>query len=258
MKEKPQRPHSSQRLQRLDKILSHMGFGTRSVIKQKVREGAVTVNGVPVKDSGLQIHPESDQITFAGQRVAYREYIYLLMNKPAGVISATEDHREKTVVDLLSSEYTTFHPFPVGRLDKDTEGLLLLTNDGVLAHQLLSPRKKVPKVYLAKVLGEMTSADVEHFQHGVTLDDGYVTLPAQLSIDQVSDDTALGLITWVKLTITEGKFHQVKRMVEAVGKKVVYLKRLSMGTLQLDDQLALGEVRELTSEELDQIRNGVK
>jgi 16S rRNA pseudouridine516 synthase len=255
MKGKQQRP---QGLQRLDKILSHMGFGTRSVIKQRVREGAVTVNGVQVKDSGLQIHPGVDQITFAGEQVNYREHIYLLMNKPAGVISATEDHREKTVVDLLSSEYATFQPFPVGRLDKDTEGLLILTNDGILAHQLLSPRKKVPKVYLAKVLGEMTAADAEHFQHGVTLDDGYVTLPAHLSIDQVCVDPALGVISWVKLTIMEGKFHQVKRMVEAVGKKVVYLKRLSMGALQLDDQLALGEVRELTPEELHQIRKEVK
>lgn len=238
-------------------MLGHMGYGTRSEIKKAVKNGEITVNGLVVKDSGLQVDPYADEVTVSGERVRpYREFIYLLMNKPAGVVSATEDTRDKTVVDLLAPEYAAFEPFPVGRLDKDTEGLLLLTNDGQLAHKLLSPKKHVPKTYFAEVAGRVTEADGEAFERGVTLDDGYVTLPGKLRILSAQPD-AQDPDTWrsrIELTITEGKFHQVKRMFEAVGKKVTYLKRLSMGSLQLDEQLPLGGVRELTDEELSALQ----
>ena len=175
--------------------------------------------------------------------------IYLMMNKPQGVLSATEDANDQTVVDLLEFEDARYEPFPVGRLDKDTEGFVLLTNNGKLAHELLSPKKHVPKTYYAKVEGTVTEEDVNTFKQGVTLDDGYVTKPAELKVlksDQKSE---------IELTITEGKFHQVKRMFIAVGKKVIYLKRLSIGPLQLDKTLALGEYRELTETEIEQLEN---
>ncbi|KAF6510537.1 Ribosomal small subunit pseudouridine synthase A [Geobacillus stearothermophilus] len=171
-----------------------------------------------------------------------------MMNKPSGVVSATEDAVEETVVDLLEEEDRAFSPFPVGRLDKDTEGLLLLTNDGQLAHQLLSPKKHVPKTYFAVVDGEVTEADVAAFQRGVVLDDGYETKPAKLVV------LKSGLRSDVEVTITEGKFHQVKRMFQAVGKRVVYLKRIQMGPLPLDPDLAVGEYRELTDEEVDMLK----
>jgi 16S rRNA pseudouridine516 synthase len=242
--------------QRLDKMLGHLGYGSRNEIRKAVKDGAVMVNGKLVKDSGLQVDPDQDAVRFEGKEIRYREFIYIMLNKPAGVVSATEDKRDKTVVDLLEAEQAAFQPFPVGRLDKDTEGLLLLTNDGQLAHQLLSPKKHVPKTYYAKVAGEVTTEDGEAFARGVTLDDGYVTLPAQLTI--LSVDAASGAegaaCSLIELTITEGKFHQVKRMFEAVGKKVLYLKRLSMGSLLLDPDLPLGAVRELTEEELTNLR----
>ena len=175
-----------------------------------------------------------------------------MMHKPQGVISATEDNRDQTVVDLLDEEYLPFSVFPVGRLDKDTEGLLLLTNDGKLAHNLLSPKKNVPKTYYAKVLGTVTKSDIESFKEGVFIEEDYKTLPAELNIlksDEISE---------IELTIYEGKFHQVKRMFEAVDKTVVYLKRLSMGTLNLDPSLPLGEYRELTEEELESLQNLVR
>ena len=237
------------RKQRLDKILGHLGYGTRSELKKAVKLGAVTVNGRVATDSGMQIDPEQDVILFEGTRVHYREFIYLMMNKPAGVISATEDLREKTVLDLLEAEYAAFEPFPVGRLDKDTEGLLLLTNDGQLAHRLLSPKKHVPKTYYGDVEGTVTEEDAAAFRRGVTLDDGYVTMPAELRILEANGGSSR-----IELTIMEGKFHQVKRMFEAVGKKVVYLKRIGMGPLPLDEALPLGAVRELTSKELESLR----
>lgn len=237
--------------QRLDKVLSHVGYGTRSEIKRMVKHGSVEVNGKVIKDSGMQVDPGKDDIRFDGTVVQYREFIYLMLNKPAGVVSATEDRRDKTVIDLLAPAHAAFNPFPVGRLDKDTEGLLLLTNDGQLAHRLLSPKKHVPKTYYAVVAGTVTEEDGARFAQGVTLDDGYVTLPARLNIVAVKQEEAR---SYIELTITEGKFHQVKRMFEAVGKKVVYLKRLSMGGLQLDESLPLGAVRELTETELERLR----
>ncbi|AEI40206.1 pseudouridine synthase [Paenibacillus mucilaginosus] len=238
---------------RLDKLLAHTGFGTRSQIKLLVKAGSVTVNGKTAKDSGQQIVPERDHVQVDGETVRYREFVYLMLHKPPGVVSATEDNRDRTVLDLLDEEYAHLELFPVGRLDKDTEGLLLLTNDGKLSHNLLSPRKHVPKTYYADVEGAVDESDIEAFAQGVTLDDGYVTMPAELRILHRGDPAA-GDLSRIELTIREGKFHQVKRMFQAVGKRVVYLKRLSMGPLKLDPQLPLGEARELTEEELEGLR----
>lgn len=235
---------------RLDKMLCHMGYGTRSEIRRFVREGVVVVNGCGVKDSGKPVDPDRDRVWFKGEEVKYRKFVYLMMNKPAGVVSATEDVRDRTVIDLLERPYAGFGLFPVGRLDKDTEGLLLLTNDGQLAHRLLSPRKQVPKTYFAQVEGVVTLRDRDVFARGVTLDDGYETLPASLRILE-SAEAGPSVCTNVELTIVEGKFHQIKRMFLAVGKRVVYLKRLSMGTLTLDGNLASGHARELSAAELD-------
>ena len=223
---------------RLDKLLSNMGFGTRSEIRRAVKQGVVTVDGVTVKDFGLILDPEAADVRFDGEKVVFREVIYVMLNKPQGVISATEDSRDRTVIDLLDPNDRVLQPFPVGRLDKDTEGLLLLTNDGKLAHDLLSPRKHVPKVYEANVLGDVGSEDIRVFAAGVELDDGYVTMPAQLLIHG-HEEVEEGLLSRITLTIHEGKFHQVKRMFEAVGKKVVYLRRITMGPLQLDPDLRL-------------------
>lgn len=232
---------------RLDKLLSNMGFGTRKEVKQLMKKGAVQVNAVAVKDAALHVDPVKDEVTVLGQKVVYKEFMYLMMNKPQGVLSATEDKRDQTVIDLLDEEYNIFEMFPVGRLDKDTEGFLLLTNDGKLAHNLLSPKKGVPKTYYAHIDGIVTEEDTNQFSEGVILDDGYETKPGQLRILKSAD------ISEIELTITEGKYHQVKRMFEAVGKQVVYLKRLSMGPLSLDESLALGSYRELTEEELQQL-----
>lgn len=240
--------------QRLDKILAHVGVGTRSELKRLAKEGAIYVNGVKVKDSGMQVNPDKDTIQVNGETVLYREFVYLMMNKPQGVVSATEDNRDRTVVDLLDAAYAPFEVFPVGRLDKDTEGFLLLTNDGKLSHNLLSPRKHVPKTYYAKVEWEVTEAVAEAFAQGVTLDDGYETLPGVLKILSTGNEIG-GVPSEIELTIMEGKFHQVKRMFQAVGKKVVYLKRISMGPLELDLSLALGQVRELTQDELTALKN---
>lgn len=233
---------------RIDKMLANLGFGSRKEVKQLLKGGAVKVNEKLVKDAKQQVNPESDVVTLNGEVVEYKEFIYLMMNKPPGVISATEDLNDKTVIDLLGMEEQVYEPFPVGRLDKDTEGLLLLTNDGQLAHRLLSPKKHVPKMYYAVIDGVVTEEDVNAFKAGVTLDDGYLTKPGHLTIIKS------GLRSEIELTITEGKFHQVKRMFQSVGKKVVYLKRMTMGPLSLDEELELGEYRELTDEEIEQLQ----
>lgn len=240
---------------RIDKLLSHMGFGTRSEIKKAVKQGKVTVDGQTVKDSGLIVDPERTEVAYEGSPVVYKDVVYFMMNKPQGVISATEDGRERTVIDLLEPEDRLLEPFPVGRLDKDTVGLLLLTNDGQLAHELLSPRKHVPKTYRALVRGEVGDDDKRRFREGVALDDGYVTLPAELQVLELERQNEDGEVySTIRLTIHEGKFHQVKRMFEAVGKKVVRLKRVSMGPLALDESLPEGTYRELTEEELQSLR----
>lgn len=220
-------------------MLSNFGFGSRTEIKSAVKKGIVLVDGKIIKDSGMYVDPVESIIEMNGNRLNYRKYIYLMMNKPKGVISATTDNKQKTVFDILPEKYKCFDLFPAGRLDIDTEGLVLMTNDGQLSHEILSPKKHVTKQYYAHVLGMVNDSDIEAFRNGVTLDDGYTTLPAQLEIIK-SDE-----ISEIKLSIVEGKFHQVKRMFEAVDKKVIYLKRLSMGMLRLDETLELGECKEL-------------
>ncbi|MHA7962670.1 pseudouridine synthase [Paenibacillus sp. CAU 1782] len=234
---------------RIDKLLAHSGCGTRSEIKRYVKAGMVTVDGITVKDSGLIVNPSEQVIAFQGEQVHYRSVVYFMLNKPQGVISATEDARDKTVIDLLKPEDTLPGPFPVGRLDKDTVGLLLLTNDGALAHDLLSPRKHVVKTYEATVRGKVTGEDIAAFSEGVELEDGYMTMPAELQILNADSDEE-GDLTYISLKIKEGKFHQVKRMFQAVGKTVLTLKRVTMGPLVLDEELAEGQYRELSQEEL--------
>ncbi|MDW0110314.1 pseudouridine synthase [Sporosarcina aquimarina] len=229
---------------RLDKLLANNGFGTRKDVKQLIRKGNVRVNGAPEKDPGAHVDTDADSVDVLGEPVIHQEFIYLMMNKPPGVLSATEDKWDQTVIDLLSENEQRFNPFPVGRLDKDTEGLLLITNDGKLAHELLSPKKDIPKTYYAKIEGRVTEADTAAFSEGVTLEDGFHTKPGILKILHSDEESE------IELTITEGKFHQVKRMFEAVDKRVLFLKRLSMGTLKLDETLAPGHFRELTEQEV--------
>ncbi|MEG9298645.1 pseudouridine synthase [Mangrovibacillus sp. Mu-81] len=233
---------------RIDKLLANMGYGSRKEVKKLLKDGGLQVNGEVIKDGKVHVDAEKDTVMLYGDKVEYREFIYLLMNKPPGLISATEDANEETVIDILQMDDQIFNPFPVGRLDKDTEGLLLITNDGQLSHQLLSPKRHVPKTYFAVIEGEVADRDVEAFKEGVTLEDGYHTKPGDLVI------LKSGLTSDIELTITEGKFHQVKRMFESVGKRVVYLKRLSMGPLKLDEDLELGEYRELTDEEVEMLK----
>ncbi|WP_409289902.1 pseudouridine synthase [Peribacillus sp. SCS-37] len=233
---------------RIDKLLANMGYGTRSEVKKLLKAGIVKVNDVPVKDAKQHVNPETDLVTVSGETVQYREYIYLMMNKPQGLLSATEDAVQETVIDLLEPEDAVFEPFPVGRLDKDTEGFLLLTNDGQLAHQLLSPKMHVDKVYFAVIEGEVTEDDIAAFRAGVLLEDGYMTKPGDLRI------LKSGAMSDVEVVISEGKYHQIKRMFAARGKRVVFLKRISMGPLKLDEELELGQYRELTDEELALLR----
>lgn len=229
---------------RVDKLLSNEGVASRAELKKYCKQGLISVNGKVINNPGVQVDSESDDIRFNGEKIVYREFVYIMLNKPDGYISATFDKYDPIVLDLIDQSYLVFEPFPVGRLDKDTEGLLVLTNDGQLAHRVLSPKKHVPKTYYAKIQGKVTEEDILAFEKGVILDDGYETMPSQLKILK-SDD-----MSEIELTIHEGKFHQVKRMFESVGKKVVYLKRLSMGKLKLDESLGLGEYRELTEEEV--------
>lgn len=233
---------------RIDKVLANLGYGTRKEVKKLLKTGGVKVDDEIVKDAKTHVNPSTQTISVYGEEIEYREYIYLMMNKPKGVISATEDKEHETVIDLLAYEHAIFEPFPVGRLDKDTEGFLLLTNDGKLSHELMSPKKHVPKTYEAVVQGVVTEEDVTLFREGVELDDGYITKPGELVIIKS------GEISEIQLTITEGKFHQVKRMFQAVGKFVLELKRTKIGPLTLDGRLGLGEYRELTEEELEQLR----
>jgi len=232
---------------RLDKYLASMGKGTRSEVKGYIRKGRVKVDGKVVKSSDLKLDSVKSEVYLDNTKVEYVTYEYYMLNKPAGVISATTDNYNKTVVELITDSKNK-DIFPVGRLDKDTEGLLLITNDGDLAHRLLSPKNHVGKVYYARVQGLVTKNDVEQFAEGIKLDDDFTTLPAQLKIIEA------GEISTIEVTIYEGKFHQIKRMFESVDKEVIYLKRVSMGNLILDETLAPGEFRELTKEELAMIK----
>lgn len=232
---------------RLDKYLADMQVGTRSEVKQMIRKGMVTVDGTVIKKPEEKVDGKMQTVVCRGEIVGYQQYEYYMLNKPAGVVSATEDRRDKTVIDLIK-ERKRKDLFPVGRLDKDTEGLLLITNDGALAHDLLSPKKHVDKKYYAKVEGVVTEEDQKIFQEGMDIGENKVTLPATLTI------LKSGEVSEIELTIREGKFHQVKRMFEAVGKKVLYLKRLSMGSLTLDETLLPGQYRKLTEQELIQLK----
>ncbi|MGX6961687.1 pseudouridine synthase [Vagococcus xieshaowenii] len=232
---------------RLDKMLSHLGYGSRKEVKNLLKKQELLVNGQRVKDGKASIETTSDQVTLAGEVLVYEAFVYYMLHKPKGVISATEDARERTVIDLLRPEDLRAGIFPVGRLDKDTTGFLLLTNDGSLAHDLLSPKKKVPKRYLATVDGLVTSKDQALFAEGFEIDGQEWVKPSQLEI--LSVDTSRQQ-SHIALTIVEGKFHQVKRMMKTVGKTVIELHRESMGGLTLDQNLKRGDYRQLTEKEL--------
>ncbi len=232
---------------RLDKYLADMGIGTRSEVKSYIRKGRVKVNGIVVKEPDIKLDTVKSEVYFDKEQITYESMEYYMLNKPAGVVSATVDNHCKTVVELIKSSKNK-DLFPVGRLDKDTEGLLLITNDGDLAHRLLSPKKHVPKVYYAQIKGLVTKEDIVKFKAGIKLEEDFITLPAQLEILEA------GEVSVIKVTIYEGKFHQVKRMFEAVSKEVLYLKRLSMGEMQLDESLAPGEYRKLTENELNKLK----
>ena len=232
---------------RLDKYLADMGIGTRSEVKQYIRKKQVTVNGAFPTGAQQKVEPGQDEIRFQGEVVSYVQYEYFMLNKPGGCVSAVTDRDSRTVLDLIG-EKNRKDLFPVGRLDKDTEGLLLITNDGMLSHNLLAPGKHISKTYYAKVSGEVTQEDVVIFAGGIDIGEKKDTLPAELKV--LSCERG---VSEIELTITEGKYHQVKRMFEAVGKEVVYLKRISMGGLKLDDELKPGEYRRLTEEEISKI-----
>ncbi len=235
---------------RLDKYLTQAGIGTRSRVKEYIRKGMVTVDGVAETCCGRKIAEGASLVTFQGTPVGFQKTVYYMLNKPAGCVSATKDRHDRTVLDLLK-DISTKDLFPVGRLDKDTEGLLLLTNDGMLAHRLLSPGRKIPKQYLAKLSRDLASEQIAMLEAGVDIGEERLTLPAVFAWRDRQAKEAL-------LTITEGKFHQVKRMFASVGCQVLALRRLSMGTLVLDEGLAPGEYRPLEPEELAKLRELAK
>lgn len=235
---------------RLDKYLCDMQIGSRAEVKGLIKKKRIKVNEETVTKPELKIDTDNDIIKFDDEVINYQEYEYFMLNKPQGVISAANDKSDKTVIDLIKDAKRK-DLFPVGRLDKDTEGLLLITNDGELSHNLLSPKKHVDKTYFAKVKGHITDEEVLKFKNGLVVDETFTAKPARLdvlgfnSVDNTTD---------IQITIHEGKFHQVKRMFEAVGSKVLYLKRLSMGTLLLDRNLMPGEYRKLSQEEINALK----
>ncbi|MTI67077.1 MAG: rRNA pseudouridine synthase [Firmicutes bacterium] len=231
--------------ERIDKILSNMGYGSRKDVKKKIKNGIVTVDGKIIKNNSFKVNPYDSKIKIGRNVVKYREYVYIMLNKPDGFVSSTYDPINTTVIELLDEKYKIFDPFPIGRLDKDTEGLLILSNDGKLAHNILSPNKHVDKTYYVEVKGKVTKEDILKFKEGVYIEEDYKTKPADLEILTTDD------ISKVNLTIREGKFHQVKRMFKAVDKEVIYLKRVKMGKLCLDEDLNLGEYRELNKKEIE-------
>ena len=236
---------------RLDKFLCDAKLGTRKDVKKLIKSGIVTVNGKTASDAAMKLDETADTVTVNGKKIVYEKFIYLMMNKPQGYISATDDKYKKTVLDILPEEFKGYDLFPAGRLDIDTEGFLLLTNDGQFAHNILSPKKHVPKTYFAKISGKIEENHIQVFKNGVVIDDGYKTLPADLKI------LKSGEISEIEITIYEGKFHQVKRMFSAIGTEVTYLKRIAMGNLVLDDALKTGEVKKLAKEDIEKIQAGV-
>lgn len=252
---------------RLDKYLAELGIGTRSEVKKLIKAKQITVNGVTAEKPEMKLEESADEVCLRGEKLCYRAFEYYLFHKPAGCVTATEDSRHKTVMDYLTDTKRN-DLFPVGRLDIDTEGLLLITNDGALAHALLSPTKHVPKTYYAKVLGKVTAEDVSLFKNGLDIGEEKLTKPGSLVIRSndsfAANEPALAerelaadaVVSEIELTITEGKFHQVKRMFQAVGKEVIYLKRISMGSLTLPKDLKAGEYRALTDAELINLQKG--
>jgi len=234
---------------RLDKFISNMGLGTRTEVKKMISKGRVTVNEEVIRKAGYIVNPDSDEIQLDEMIVAYDAHVYIVMNKPVDVISATADSRHETVIDLVRETYGNRKLFPVGRLDIDTEGMILITDDGKWSHDLMLPKKHVKKKYFAHVAGVVTEKEIELFKSGVTLIDETLCQPGKLEIISVEDGSSK-----IHLTITEGKFHQVKRMFEAVDMEVLYLKRVKIGGLSLDETIELGDYRELTDEELEKIK----
>lgn len=232
---------------RLDRFLAECGFGTRNDVKKLIKSGRVTLSGETASRPDCQLDPELCEVVVDGKQAKYRKFVYLMMNKPDGYVSATWDKKLPTVIDLLPEEYLHFEPFPVGRLDIDTEGLLLLTNDGELCHRLLSPKKHITKTYVAETEKPVSDGDIKIFEQGMDLGD-FVALPARL-VPLTEEKPYLA-----EVTICEGKFHQVKRMFEKVGNKVVYLKRIKMKNLCLDESLNPGETRELREEEIRELK----
>jgi len=232
---------------RIDKYLSNMGYGSRRSIKKEIKNGVVLVNGDVAKDPSSSVDTKEDTVIYRGEAVVYEEFTYIMMNKPPGVISST-DSRQTNVIDILDERLKNIRLFPVGRLDKDTEGLLILTNDGQMAHNLLSPNKKVTKKYYVEIDGELSNNQINRLENGVKLEDSYQCLPANVQI--IHSDNTLCKLT---ITIQEGKYHQVKRMMLSVGRKVIYLKRIAMGELILDETLKLGEYRYLSKSELKKL-----
>lgn len=227
---------------RIDKFLSNMGVATRTESSKAARQGGILVNGTPVKKADVHIDPEKDVITYCGRKIEYRKYTYILMNKPDGVVSATEDGKDKTVIDLLPDELQKLNLFPCGRLDKHTLGLVMLTDDGDLAHRLLSPKHHVKKKYYFESKFPLTKEEISYLEKGATLEDGYVTKPSEITL---FEDKKSGHITLV-----EGKYHQIKRMLESVNNKITYLERITFGPLVLDAKLERGQWRFLTDEEI--------
>lgn len=234
--------------QRMDRILASTGRWSRREAKDLIRQGRVLLDGRPVRTAEEKADPAAAVITVGGEVLEYRRYTWVMLNKPAGYLSATEDGRGPTVLDLLPEDLRRRGLFPVGRLDRDTEGLLLLTNEGGLAHDLLSPKRHVDKVYYARVRGRLTEADRRAFAAGLTLPDGLVCLPAGLEILSAGEESE------AHVTLREGKFHQVKRMLAHLGKPVQYLERVRMGPLALDRELPRGAFRFLTENELEELK----
>ena len=224
---------------RIDKFLSEMGKATRTESAKLAKQGKILVNGAVVKRSDTHINPETDTLTLNGSVVTYKKFTYIMLNKPEGYVSATEDGQENTVLDLISEEERRKNLFPCGRLDKNTVGLVILTNDGDSAHNLLSPKHHVSKVYKFNSKFPLSERDVQNLENGVDIG-GYFTKPCKISMITVSEG---------EITLTEGKYHQIKRMLEAVNNKITYLERVSFGAIKLDPNLARGEWRHLTDEE---------
>ncbi|WP_374286828.1 pseudouridine synthase [Lactococcus sp.] len=240
---------------RLDKFLAEAGLGSRSEVKVLLKKGKVTVAGLVIKDGRFQVDKNSTEVAFEGEPLIYQEYYYYLLNKPQGVVSATKDNLDSTVVDLLAAEDFRSDIFPVGRLDKNTEGLLILTNDGALGHDLTQPKKHVEKEYFAHIDGEVTAEIVQKFADGLTLKNGEKVKPGEVFVEKTMESkTQSGMMSEIRIIIHEGKFHQVKRMFEAVGMYVLYLKRIRMGNLQLDADLSLGQYRTLTENEIESLK----